>query len=828
MSMQDNILILKYQKMISLGNINNNSGNTTIIGNISNNSNLNVSGNTMLNGNITIKSSFNVSGTSILKGNVTINGSINVSNNTIIQGSTTILGNLLVSGNTNLIGNLYVSGNTTINNATTIISNLYISGYGVFNNGLNTPIINGYQTLNIYGNTINIGNSNSIINIMGNSSYIDSNYLVVADKSISLNLNSTTGTGFDNGGLSGIQILGSSGTGFIQTTADASQFQILPPTGGPIMYIATIDLNNNLYITGVTLFNNNTTLYSQLFVSGNTVINGTTTINSNINVLGNTILNGPTTILSSLYVSGNSIINGNTTIVNSLKVSNNTISNSNISIIGSLIISGISILNDATTFSSNLYISGNSLFKGMTTIMSSLYVSGNTNILGNTTINSTLLVNANSILNGKLALGTNLTVSNNTILNGSVIVGSNLLVSTNSALTGNITLGASLNILGNIISNLIDYPNNQAASAAGVPIWGYYRTGGIIKIRLDDIPPIIYLTGNTTIYSYSGSSYLDPGVYAIDNVDGYVIPYLTSISNTSTSNIITSSIAITDATIISNVSTLTNGTYTIIYTATDNAGNIGNNYRLLNIITVLPIASLQFNSSNQYFTRLFNTNNSKQWTISVWLYCNTTAAFQSILSSYRTSGGYQSGLIYKYNSFLRSWALNIGGSGYDNLASVAMIASNTWTHVVIIYDSTLSTVSNRYKCYFNNVLQTNIGSNAPANGSNVSLNEVLYEFANPTTFYIGNRNSMDSQYNGYISQFIFVDNQALTPSSFGYLNSNSEWAVKLYSGTFGPSGYYLNFTDSSNVGLDSSGNNNNWIPNGLSSSNINYSNIIPQ
>ena len=78
-----------------------------------------------------------------------------------------------------------------------------------------------------------------------------------------------------------------------------------------------------------------------------------------------------------------------------------------------------------------------------------------------------------------------------------------------------------------------------------------------------------------------------------------------------------------------------------------------------------------------------------------------------------------------------------------------------------------------------------------------------------------------------MSEFVFVDNQALTPSSFGYLNGSSQWAVKRYSGSFGPSGYYLNFSNSSNVGFDFSGNNNHWTPTGLSSSNISYSNLMP-
>jgi hypothetical protein len=217
----------------------------------------------------------------------------------------------------------------------------------------------------------------------------------------------------------------------------------------------------------------------------------------------------------------------------------------------------------------------------------SLYISGNTNIYGTASINSNLFINGNALFQGITTMISNLTVSNNTVLNSATSINSNLYVSGSSIITGNITLGSTLtnfNILGNITSYLSEYSNNATASAAGVPIWGFYRTGGIIKIRLDDIPPVIYLTGLSTVTCRSGLNYTDPGIYAIDNIDGYTIPYLISISNTTTSNIITNPITITGPTLISSTSILTNGTYNITYNSTDNAGNIGYNYRYLNII----------------------------------------------------------------------------------------------------------------------------------------------------------------------------------------------------------------------------------------------------
>ena len=57
----------------------------------------------------------------------------------------------------------------------------------------------------------------------------------------------------DNGYLCGIEILGLNRTGFIRTNLDSTRFEILPPGGNnKTNYILTVDLDNNLTISGVT------------------------------------------------------------------------------------------------------------------------------------------------------------------------------------------------------------------------------------------------------------------------------------------------------------------------------------------------------------------------------------------------------------------------------------------------------------------------------------------------------------------------------------------------------------------------------------------------
>jgi hypothetical protein len=68
-----------------------------------------------------------------------------------------------------------------------------------------------------------------------------------------------------------------------------------------------------------------------------------------------------------------------------------------------------------------------------------------------------------------------------------------------------------------------------------------------------------------------------------------------------------------------------------------------------------------------------------------------------------------------------------------------------------------------------------------------------------------------------MSEFINVDGQALTPSSFGASNSSGVWYPIAYQGTYGTNGFYLKFANSASLGTDSSGNTNTFTVNNLTS-----------
>ena len=178
----------------------------------------------------------------------------------------------------------------------------------------NVPIlpIKSNNELNIIGNIIKIGDALSDIYIKDKHISDILNNNIMHDKFIYLNMDNNN-LPLDNGKNSGIQINGISGNGYIMTNDSADRYIIKAPMNTTFSYIATIDINENLSITGSCLINNNLT------VGG--ILNASSSIINNI------------TILANLY-SGNIEVN-NISINNSLYIQNN-INMSKISIDDSL------------------------------------------------------------------------------------------------------------------------------------------------------------------------------------------------------------------------------------------------------------------------------------------------------------------------------------------------------------------------------------------------------------------------------------------------------------------------------------------------------------
>jgi len=134
--------------------------------------------------------------------------------------------------------------------------------------------------------------------------------------------------------------------------------------------------------------------------------------------------------------------------------------------------------------------------------------------------------------------------------------------------------------------------------------------------------------------------------------------------------------------------------------------------------------------------------------------------------------------------------------------------TGAWYHIVVAIDTTQATNTDRIKVYVNGVEQTFKSATYPAQ------NYETYWNISTTAHDIGRYGTNTQDFDGYLTDFYFIDGQALDESSFGETDSTTgSWDPIEYAGTYGTNGFYLDFTDNSSaaaLGTDRSGNSNNF------------------
>ena len=126
---------------------------------------------------------------------------------------------------------------------------------------------------------------------------------------------------------------------------------------------------------------------------------------------------------------------------------------------------------------------------------------------------------------------------------------------------------------------------------------------------------------------------------------------------------------------------------------------------------------------------------------------------------------------------------------------------SAWMHLLVVFDTTQSTESNRVKIYVNGT-QVTSWSTSTYPGQNTDM---LFGAANANTIA---SSGGGNYFGGYLCEVCYCDGQSLTPSDFGEFDEDSPtiWKPKDPSGlTFGTNGFYLDFEDSSNLGNDANG-----------------------
>jgi hypothetical protein len=134
---------------------------------------------------------------------------------------------------------------------------------------------------------------------------------------------------------------------------------------------------------------------------------------------------------------------------------------------------------------------------------------------------------------------------------------------------------------------------------------------------------------------------------------------------------------------------------------------------------------------------------------------------------------------------------------------------NAWYHIVVSHDRTLATPET--KIYVNGVEETSFSTS-----TNPSQNGTSYFNKSGQDSLIGKYGGGAEYYDGLMTHVHFIDGTAYDASTFGETDATTGiWKPKTApSVTYGTNGFFLKFESSGSMGLDSSGNANNFTVSG--------------
>jgi hypothetical protein len=222
--------------------------------------------------------------------------------------------------------------------------------------------------------------------------------------------------------------------------------------------------------------------------------------------------------------------------------------------------------------------------------------------------------------------------------------------------------------------------------------------------------------------------------------------------------------------------------------------------------------SLRFNSgSSDSLTRTLGTpTNNKKWTYSFWVkQCNNAGNLLNTGSDtsyiyFRPSGADPAPYGFSIEQY-------VGSFQYRIIPNMVFRDHSAWRHIVIAFDTTQATASNRIKLYVNGeqVTSFNTATYPSLNLDTQTNSAVAHKIGG-----FASGGNLDS----YLSAVNFIDGQQLTPTDFGEFDEDSGiWKPIAYTGTYGTNGFFLEFQSSGALGTDSSGNANTFTVNNLTS-----------
>ena len=227
--------------------------------------------------------------------------------------------------------------------------------------------------------------------------------------------------------------------------------------------------------------------------------------------------------------------------------------------------------------------------------------------------------------------------------------------------------------------------------------------------------------------------------------------------------------------------------------------------------------SLRFNDNDTaYLNRTpSSAGNRRTFTFSCWCRRSSIGSSHNFLIS--SSGN---GEFFKFG--FRDdgrFEINTTDSGSDSaqlISTPRFRDVNGWYHIVVAFDTTQGTSTNRVKFYVNGTQITNFDTGTyPSQNALSSVNDNVQH-------QIGNQVGTTRYFDGYMAEVNLIDGFQLDPTYFGFTEFQTGiWKPKGYFGSYGTNGFRLDFSDNSattavTLGKDRSGQGNDFTPNNFS------------
>ena len=202
-----------------------------------------------------------------------------------------------------------------------------------------------------------------------------------------------------------------------------------------------------------------------------------------------------------------------------------------------------------------------------------------------------------------------------------------------------------------------------------------------------------------------------------------------------------------------------------------------------------------------------STGDRRQVTLSFWQKLANVGKAQVVTFSNIGSSYFQFG-----NPSVTDTFLDMFSAGSGRFITTQLFRDpSAWFHIVFSFDTEQVIGTDRMKMYVNGKIVTDYSTYTA-----LSLDTDL-DFTNTIVQRWGIYGTSASlAADCYLSQVCMIDGLALGPTSFGEFDDNGVWRpIDITGLTFGTTGYLLDFADSSALGNDVSGNDNDFASTGL-------------